>query len=145
MVQGFNDEVCEDLIKTLTEIEKALKQRDGDLLNNLSDHTIHISTIYLEKRTVYIAMISYSLGKIIAKSKFNKEYLKNLDPFLELILKDISELIDCLKNKNFKGVDETIEVLLKEISDFDSSFGSYVQKIIEFARIKKGSKKSSLF
>ncbi len=136
----MSEEVCEDLIGTLKKIKSALELRDSPKLKELSDHTIHCSTIHREKRAVYIAMIAYSLHKILEKSVIYRHHQEELNDFLKGVDENFGALIAFLESRDFKKFSEAIVSILKEISEFDSSFGKYVEDVLEFAKVKKGAK-----
>ena len=143
MVDGskpLNEEVRKDLLNTLKKIKYALEERDATLLKELSNHTMHISSIYHEKRAIYIAMITYSLSKIIEKKSIEKVHGSELNDFITGTIQNLSALITFLEEKDFNKFTDAIKSILKEISNFDSSFGKYVEDILEFSKVQKGAK-----
>jgi len=140
MVEPMKEEVCKDLLETLNEIKKALELLDADELRNLSDHTIHCSAIHQEKRAIYIAIITYSLSKIIAKETIRKYHEEEFNDFIKGVSENLNALIDFLEKRDFEKVEEMIKSILKAIAEFDKSFGKYAQHVLDFAKIKKGAK-----
>jgi hypothetical protein len=137
---SIHEDVCIDLTKTLESIQDALSKRDAKELSELSNHTMHCSSIYREKRALFIAMISYSLGKIVDKGELERKYAEELEDFVDGMVKNFGALIDFIKKRDFEKVDNAINNMLKTISDFDASFGTYVDDILEFSKIQKGAK-----
>ena len=135
----MNEEAVIDLLDTLKKIRYALEERDAALLKELSNHTMHISSIYHERRTLYIAMMAYSLSKIIGKG-VEKAHKEEFEDFLNGMTQNLSALIRFLEEKDFQKVTDAITRILKEISDFDSFFGKYVEDVLEFSKIQKGAK-----
>ncbi len=136
----MNEEVVADLLGTLKKIKYALEERDAVLLKELSNHTMHISSIYHEKRTIYIAMIAYSLSKIIEKKGIERIHKEELNDFITGIVQNFGALMMFLEERDFQKVTDAIKGMLKEISEFDSSFGRYIEDILEFSKIQKGAK-----
>lgn len=137
---SMNEEVCIDLTNTLKKIKKALDSMDANKLKELSNHTIHCSSIYHEKRPIYIAIITYSLSKIIEKAEIRKKYTEEFEDFMKGIIQNFEMLITFLEKRDFKKFNKAIKVMLKEISEFDSSFGRYAEDVLEFAKAQKGAK-----
>lgn len=140
MVKYIDEEVCIDLIGTLKQIKYAIDGEDSESLRELSNHTIHCSSIYLEKRALYIAMITYSLSRIIEKGPIKKANEKEFKDFTDDMKNKIGNLINFLEERKFDEIDECIKKMLKNISDFDNYFGRYVKDVLDFARIQKGTK-----
>ncbi|MCD6576052.1 MAG: hypothetical protein J7K73_02750 [Nanoarchaeota archaeon] len=139
-VNPMSDELCEDLLNTLREIKAALELRDAPKLKELSDHTIHCSSIYKDKRAIYIAMITYSLSKILEKSEVQRQHSEELEDFMKGMDENFGALITFLENRDFEKFSKAIVSMLKEISEFDTSFGRYVEDVLEFAKVQKGAK-----
>ena len=139
-VKLIAEEVCKDLLETLKKIKSALVARDANQLKEFSDHTSHCAAIYHEKRAVFIAMITYSLGQIVERYKFSKEKSGDYEDFIIGMTKNVEALITFLGTKNFKKFDDAMFTILKDISEFDASFGKYVEDVLEFSRIQKGAK-----
>ena len=140
MKKEMCDDLRTDLLGTLKEIKKAIEKKDADALKELSDHTIHCSSIYHEKRAIYIAMIAYSLSKIIEKGDIKRKHGIELNEFIKGMVENIGALIYFLEEKEFDKFNKAITSILKEISEFDSSFGKYVENVLEFAKVQKGTK-----
>ncbi len=139
-VKPMDEEVCKDLLETLKEIKKALTLKDAEELKELSDHTIHCSTLHHEKRAIYIAMITYSLSKIIEKGELQRKHSEELEDFINGMIENFGALIDFLEKRDFAKFENAIKNMLKDISEFDASFGKYVEDVLEFSKIQKGTK-----
>jgi hypothetical protein len=139
-----DENICEDLrkdlLQTLKEIKKAIDDKNPEALKELSDHTIHCSTIYQDKRAIYIAMIAYSLYKIIEKGDIQRKHGIELNEFISAMSENVGALVYFLEEKEIDKFDNSIKNILKEILDFDSSFGAYVKNVLDFAKAKKGVK-----
>jgi len=133
------DELCKDLLGTLKEMKHALELRDPNKLKDLSDHTIHSSSIYHEKRAIYLAMIAYSLSKIIEKGSIKRKHKIEFNDFLNGMVENFGAMINFLEQKEFEKFNGAIKSILKEISEFDSSFGKYAESILEFSKIQNQS------
>lgn len=134
----MKDEVRNEILNLFEEAKEAIETKNIKQLESLSDHTLHCTTIYGEKEAIMSAILFYSLSKILEKEKTGEE-----DVFSDLIngmYRNITAAIRLLKHKK----DDEFSSLLKEslnlIKRFDKSFSSYVQAVIEFAKVQKGAK-----
>ncbi|OIO81051.1 hypothetical protein AUJ84_01770 [Candidatus Pacearchaeota archaeon CG1_02_32_132] len=128
----------EHLIMVLKETQSALLTNNSMKLEHLSDQTIHSASIDQHTDSITIAVIIYSLSKIISK----KDYLhvKNWD----LSVKKINALIN-LANSSLEGDDfekytSYLEQLRKSISNLSINLKPYIQDVLKKASINKASK-----
>lgn len=127
----MDDEVFADLVKVLKDASSALKSKNVNELYELSNHTIHNSSIFQDKDSVRVAVLIYSLSKII-----KRQDLKNFSR----IITHINSCYNCLREKKFHKYEKEIERLFNLIRHEDRNLGLYIMKIANEAAIKKGSK-----
>ena len=85
------------VIKLLKEVKKALSKEDAFELKRLSNYTIHSASTYQDDRSILLAVLVYSLSKILER----KENLKIKD-WKEIVRKinfELDKIIECLKKK----------------------------------------------
>ena len=127
------DIVREDILKVITRALDILDEReekDVIELKELSDHTLHNTSIFQDKDSVSIAILVYSLSKIIER----KGYVDNK---IGIMLKQSK---DYLEKNNFNAYDKTIKDIFKAISKIDAQLKMYIQEVIDQAQIKKGTR-----
>ncbi len=122
--------IKEDIISILDSSIEALRDRDSMRLRSLSDHTIHNASIFQDKDSISIAVIMYALSKIIDR-------MSRIEP---VVFSSLGKARDCLKGSDFSGYEENIRLLMDTIADFDRKLDLYIQKVINEAEIKKGSR-----
>jgi len=124
--------VRKDIISVLNDAETFVKQEDGFKLRELSNHTIHNASIFQDEESIVIAVLIYSLSKIIERHHdgvlAEKISVKIAAAKNNLILNRLQEYKDIVKE------------LLNFISETDSKIKLYIEEVISQARIKKGSK-----
>lgn len=138
--QAMNEDVRCDLINTLHSIKLALEKRDAEELKELSNHTMHCTTIYEEKRAVYIAIIAYSLGKTLEKGGPENVEVSVFEEFINGLFQNFGALISFLENKDFEKFDNSLSEMMRAISEFETSFGKYILDVLHFAKIQKGAR-----
>src|SRR3989344_9523517 len=80
----------------LEETKISLKQNDSIKLKELSNQTIHAASIYQDTDSISIAIITYSLSKILERKdtmriKNWNNFTKKIDNFLSLAIKALKE------------------------------------------------------
>jgi hypothetical protein len=130
------DEVVKrDILHVLAdtiEILQVEEERDVIDLRELSNHTIHNASIFQDEDSVSLAILIYSLSKIIERRAGKVSYKNLLAPLIEAR----KDLMDNKTEAYRKG----IKKLFNFISSIDTKLKLYVEQVINQAEIKKGSK-----
>ncbi|MBD3164781.1 hypothetical protein GF323_06285 [Candidatus Woesearchaeota archaeon] len=130
----MEEEVREDLISVLKQVLAFLKDPEYNIsrLRELSNHTIHNASIYQDEHSISVAILIYSLSKVIERVRSNFDYakIKNL----------LSLAAEYLEDNNVESYHEFIRKIFGIISRTDSKFRLYIQEVIKQASIRKGSK-----
>ena len=121
--------VKEDILSVLKDAETFLKSNEILRLKELSDHTIHNSSIFQDEDSITIAVLVYSLSKICERNG-------NTSRFAALVRHARSHLL----KDELSRYKQVIKLFARAISDSDSRFSMYVQDVIDKAEIKKGSR-----
>jgi len=129
------DIIKKDIISVLTELAEILKvKEDADIaqMRELSNHTIHNASIFQDEDSVSIAILVYSLSKVIEREVDELNY-GNILFFLE-------KAKDCLLKNKIDDYRKIIKKAFTVISGMDSKLKMYIEEVINQAQIKKGSK-----
>jgi hypothetical protein len=126
----MEERVRQDIISILDETVRALKSRNSMLLRDLSDHTLHNASIYQDKDSITIAVAIYALSKII--DRLGKE-----EPAISKI---VLEALVALKKQDPELYEQCMKRLIDRVALLDSRLNLYIQKVINEAEIKKGSR-----
>ncbi|MCK5283781.1 MAG: hypothetical protein KAK00_10350 [Nanoarchaeota archaeon] len=125
--------IKKDILAVLKSTFDILQQPEPDTtsLKQLSNKTIHNASIFQDEHSVSVAILIYSLSKIIerVRSKFDYSKIKNL----------IEISIEYLEDDNLESYHEFITQIFSIISKTDTKFKLYVREVINQASIKKGS------
>jgi len=131
----MNDTIKEDIIFILSaviDILKVKEEKDITELKELSNHTIHNASIFQDEDSVSIAILVYSLSKVIEREVDELNY-GNILFFLE-------KAKDCLLKNKIDDYRKIIKKAFTVISGMDSKLKMYIEEVINQAQIKKGSK-----
>jgi len=131
----MNEVIKKDIIlviSNLLEILEVEEEKDIIEIRELSNHTIHNSSIFQDEDSVSIAILVYSLSKIIER----REGKLNYGVFAELLRK----ARDDLSTYKVDAYRSNINKIFKLISGIDTKLKLYIEEVINQAQIKKGSK-----
>lgn len=131
----------EIIIKDSLDIVKkgiyALNRRDVRYLTELSNRTVHNSSIFQDKYSISIAIIVYSLAKIFEKRKYH--YYKNWNTFYKNILNFFGKAKNYLIKKDLNSYEKILRSIFMEIKGLDKKTNLYVEAVMQSTRVKKGS------
>jgi len=128
----------ENILRILEETIKALKQEDSNQLNSLSNQTVHTASISQDPDNVAVAVIIYSLSKIIERPAYRAQ--KGWDKIYRNIILGIENTIWALKNKDDEHLRDHLESLRKRLEGFSGGLKKYIQDVFRKASINKASK-----
>jgi len=124
------------LINLLEKAKKVALKEDVSELRQLSEQTTHSSAIYQRDEYVLVAVIIYSLSKIIEKGR--KYYKENYDSYFKDYIKIIDQSINLLKRHKYKEFREQIGLMLKS-TEISGELKMHLQALFRKARINKAS------
>jgi len=130
--------VKEDISRILKQAIQALKESDIKTLRDLSDHTIHDSSIIQDKYSISIAVIMYSLSKIFERTSYQKYRDWNL--FYDNVLKCLKDAKDFLEIDKIDKYEECTKNILKIINKLESKLKIFIKDVFEKSKVSKGSR-----
>jgi hypothetical protein len=128
----------EHVISILEGVKTAVVKEDINKLNELSDQTIHTASITQDADNIAIAVIVYSLSKIIQRKKY-QNYL-GWENFTKSYTLAIENLILALKKNDEMKMKSSLENFRKAISKLSKDLKRYIQDVFRKAQINKASK-----
>lgn len=127
----------EHIISILKDTIKALKTDNYLKLQHLSDETVHSASVYQDTDSISIAVIIYSLSKIISRK--DGVNIKNWNSFIKKFTSSLELAIDALKKEKNWSFSAHLEKAIKLMSSF-SNLKPYIKDVIRKAAINKASK-----
>ncbi len=124
----MRDDVRQDLANIWTAALEILEEGNLLQLKELSNHTVHDSSIYRDEFSITAAVILYSLYKIAQRGQLN----------IAKVVGYITELNHALTKGDNEGYRGIQKALLSYISDTDLKFRLHVDDVLKQAKIKKG-------
>ncbi|MBS3147318.1 hypothetical protein J4219_00370 [Candidatus Woesearchaeota archaeon] len=125
--------IKEDIENVLSKVLAALEKHDFIELSKLSNHTIHDASIFQEDDPLTLAVLVYSLSKVIRRCV-------ERDKSCPLVESQLKSALEALRANDDNAYRTIIKRVLQGISEMDSQMKLYIQEVVSNARIKKGSK-----
>jgi hypothetical protein len=128
----------EHILEVLKETKIALKNNDNITIKNLSNQVIHNSSINQDLDVISIAVILYSLSKIIERESY-KQYA-NWHHFYKSYLRGIDILIKALEKNDLEEFRKEINFVTHLINNLSGNLKIYINDVFRKAQINKASK-----
>lgn len=128
----------ENILRILKEVERAVKREDVITLKQLSNQTIHTASIEQEPDSITIAVIVYSLSKMIERKKYTT--YAEWPSFYKSYISHINKAVISLEKNDIKGFRANINGIRKEINKLSGRFKKYIQDVFRKAEINKASR-----
>lgn len=107
-------------------------------LRELSDQTVHTSTVMQDDIHISISVILYSLFKIYEKNTLRNTTQWNT--FNEKIQQGINKAYQEINKQNIKKFSSELKQVQEQIKSYESDFGIYIREALEQAKVQKGSR-----
>lgn len=128
----------ENILRILEETKSALKEDNAFKLKELSNQTIHTASITQDSDNIAVAVIVYSLSKILERKEYAK--FEGWNNFYKTIIVLIDDSIKYLKRNYKNKLKESLEGIRKAISELSGNLKLYIQDVFRKAEINKASK-----
>lgn len=128
----MNKKIKKDLGAILVQTRDVLKKGNYSGLKEISNHTIHNASIFQDEDSVSVAVVVYSLFKIMQRLRDNTLAARTVHC--------IDESLELLELDDMEGYRNCIKKMLEMISKADSRMKLFIEEVINQAEIKKGSK-----
>ena len=131
----MHEQIKKDIIAVLsdlTEILEVKEDRDIFEVKSLSNNLIHKASVFQDEDSISIAILIYSLSKIMERNEKELDYGK--------ILGMLNSAAASLKNNNDAAFRKSIKRIFSFIRAMDARLKLYINEVINQAQIKKGCK-----
>ncbi len=126
------------LIEILSRARKALEQEDTAELKNLSDKTIHSASVYQHTDYILVAVIVYSLSKIIERK--NTLQISQWSIFIKDINSFLTLCISSLQQKKHVQFLKFINKIKQKLEQESGDMHYLIKEVLRKASINKASK-----
>lgn len=133
----MEETIRQNIVVDLRKAIPAIKKEDVPTLKELSNQTIKDVSILQSRNLTLVAIIIYSLSKIIARSE---EMPNQWDKTKERIIKNLDRARSFLEKKQEDDYKVRIKRVLKYIGKVDESLKLYIEDVLDKAKIIKGAR-----
>lgn len=126
------------ILGVLEQAREAVKKEDIVKLKELSNQTIHSASINQDSTSILIAIIIYSLGKIIERTQYKE--LPGWNSFFKSFIHKISKATSNLEKDDEKSFEKELNSITKEISSLTGDLKTNIKDVFQKASINKASK-----
>jgi len=131
-------EVKRDVLDALQETIFAIEKKQYSDLHMISDHVLHSIVVYQDPELVDLSVAIYSLDKILEKEKYANH--PKVKAFVKNILGMFKDAKNSVQKNDHDEYADLLKQVLKCIQDFSKSIKFYIDDLLHFAKIKKGTK-----
>ena len=128
----------EHIIEVLKKAREAFRQGNVIELKELSDQTLHSASVNQDKISIAIAVMVYSLGKILERTSY-REY-PSWNYFIKNFMHNIDMAREMLEKNNEKMFEKHITAIESLIDKLTGNLKKHIVDVFERARINKASR-----
>lgn len=128
----------ENILRILVETKKAFQKDDPYELKQLSNQTIHSATISQDADNIIVAVLVYSLGKILERSNYRE--MPEWKDFSRATEENLDSAINALQNKEIEKCRTHLGKIRNYLNKMSGDLGEYIKDIFRKAEINKAFK-----
>ncbi len=128
----------ENVLRIFEETKRAVEENDSLKIKSLSNQTINTASLTHDPDNIMVAVVVYSLSKIIERENYRE--LPGWNEFYKRYLAAINKIIISLKKSDEKGVRENLKLIRQAIGKLSGKLKKYIQDVFVKAKINKASK-----
>lgn len=126
------------VLEVLRSTKEAFRKKDNLKLKELSNQTLHSASIEQDPESVAIAVIVYSLSKLVEREKFYG--YPGWEKFNKELINWIDESIASLEKNDLKSFEKSVDEITDTIENMSGKLKTYIQDVFRKAQINKASR-----
>jgi hypothetical protein len=128
----------ENVLRILRETKRLFEEDRPNELKGLSGQTIHSATISQDPDNVIVAVLVYSLGKVMERAHYRK--MEGWDNFYQVVIKNLSHAARKIEGGNIEGSRKNLGIIRNSLNKIDGDLGTYIKDVFRKAEINKAFK-----
>lgn len=128
----------DNIIRILKETRRAIDEGNSNEIKQLSDQTIHTATISQDPDNVVVAVLVYSLSKIIEREYYRE--LEGWDVFYNKFTKNLETAISSLEQNQIEKARLHLGKIREDLNSVSPDLQRYIKDIFRKAEINKAFK-----
>lgn len=133
----MDDELRKELLAILIKAISAFSSKDSQRLKAVSDEAIRNCAIHQDPHSINLAIIVYSLAKVVERQGMYKK--PQWSQFFTLGLDSLKQAERFLEEEKEKQYLKSIQDVLYAVASLESYLRKFITEVITQARIKRGS------
>jgi len=128
----------DNVLRIFKEVREALKKNDSTKIKALSNQTINTASLTQDADNIAVAVIVYSLSKIIEREDYRK--YPGWSRFYNSVVDLVNKVIVAIEEGNDKEIRENLRLIRKAIGTLSGKLKKYIQEVFRIASINKASR-----
>jgi hypothetical protein len=128
----------DNVIRILRETRDSVEHDDADKLKRLSNQTIHSAAVYQDGDNILVAVLVYSLGKILEREGYRG--IEGWELFYDSVLKNLNLMIKGLEKNDLEKFRVYLGKIRNSVNKIDSRLKDYISDVFYKAEINKAFK-----
>jgi len=128
----------DNVLRIFQETKEAISKGDSAKIKNLSNQTINTASLTHDPDNIAVAVIVYSLSKILEREDYKK--LPGWGNFYRTYLNAIDKIIIALKKNDEKRMRENLKLIRQAINRLSGKLKIYIKDVFRKASVNKASK-----
>lgn len=128
----------DNILRILKETRNAISKGDYHIIRNLSNQTINTASLTQDPDNIAVAVIVYSLSKILEREDYRK--LDGWNVFYKLFTSALDRAIKDIELKDDKKFRKDFEMIRKAINKLSGKLRKYIEEVFRQAELNKASR-----
>ncbi len=126
----MNLKIKDDIVALLKESLDAIRNSNFGLLNEISSHTVHNSSVFQDHDSTSVAVLIYALSKVLPRASVDVK---------RLVEEKISSCVAELEKDNMESYRQCLKEVMEVIQATKEDIKQYFNEVLSSSEIKKAS------
>ncbi len=131
-------EEVDNILRIFRETREAIHDQDSLRIKKLSDQTVHTATIYQDPDNIIVAVLVYSISKIIEREQYRQ--MGGWPEFYEVLQKNIDQAISNLEKQDVEAFRLNLGKIRNAVNKISGNLRIYIQDVFIKSGINKAFK-----
>lgn len=122
----------------MRDTRKFVESNNSDELKSLSNQTIHSATIHQDADSIIVAVLVYSIGKVLEREHYRK--MQGWKEFYDTTIKDLELAASALEKEDIKNTRIYLGEIRNSLNKIEGDLGVYIKDVFKKAEINKAFK-----
>ncbi|MBT3642817.1 hypothetical protein HN604_01695 [archaeon] len=126
------------VLDVLKKVKRLIQEDNSHEIKILSNQTIHQATLSQDPDNIIVAVLVYSIGKILERKHYRN--MEGWDIFYNSLLKNLDAGTVCLANDDLSKCRISFGKIRASLNKIDGNLGTYIKDVFRKAEINKAFK-----